>query len=79
MANDKEFTFDEGDDDFSYDPLPTPPIKPPSGGGQKRTLLLLLLLLLLLVANVSSDSGVSARAETSELQPVIFAAAFGSH
>jgi hypothetical protein len=38
-----------------------------------------LLLLLLLVAGVSSDLGANARAETSELQPVIFAAAFGSH
>lgn len=38
-----------------------------------------LLLLLLLVAGVRSDSGVNARAKTSELQPVIFAAAFGSH
>ena len=46
MAKDKEFTFDEGDDDFSApDPLPPPPIKPPSGGGQKRTLLLLLVIL----------------------------------
>jgi hypothetical protein len=38
-----------------------------------------LLLLLLLVAGVSSDVGESKRAETTELQPVIFAAAFGSH
>lgn len=46
MAKDKEFTFDEGDDDFSSpDPLPTPPIKPPSGGGKKGALLLLLIIL----------------------------------
>lgn len=52
MAKEKEFTFDEGDEDFSYDPLPTPPIKPPSGGGRNRTLLLLLLLVVLCGAGV---------------------------
>jgi hypothetical protein len=38
-----------------------------------------LLLLLLLIAGVSSDVGESDRVETTELQPVIFAAALGSH
>jgi len=38
-----------------------------------------LLLLLLVVFGVSSDLGVSERAQSSELQPVILAAVFGSH
>jgi hypothetical protein len=38
-----------------------------------------LLLLLLVVVGLSSDLGTSERAQTMELQPTIFAAAFGSH
>jgi hypothetical protein len=39
----------------------------------------LLFLLLFVVVGLSSDLGTSERAESSELQPIIFAAAFGSH
>lgn len=38
-----------------------------------------LLLLLLVVVGLSSDLGPSERAQSTELQPVIFAAALGSH
>ncbi|MFZ1866324.1 MAG: hypothetical protein WAU39_19050 [Polyangiales bacterium] len=38
-----------------------------------------LLLLLLIVVGISSDLGPGDRIQGSELQPVIFAAAFGSH
>jgi hypothetical protein len=38
-----------------------------------------LLLLLLVVVGLSSDVGTGERAQASEMQPIIFAAAFGSH
>jgi hypothetical protein len=38
-----------------------------------------LLLLLLVVVGLSSDAGTGERAQASEIQPIIFAAAFGSH
>jgi len=38
-----------------------------------------LMLLLLVVVGLSSDLGPAERAQTSEMQPIIFAAAFGSH
>ena len=38
-----------------------------------------LLLLLLVVIGLSSDVGTGERAQASEMQPIIFAAAFGSH
>jgi hypothetical protein len=38
-----------------------------------------LLLLLLAVVGLSTDLGMAERAQTAELQPVIFAAALGSH
>jgi hypothetical protein len=39
----------------------------------------LFFLLVVVVAGLSSDLGTSERAQSTELQPVIFAAAFGSH
>jgi hypothetical protein len=39
----------------------------------------LLLLLLFVVLGLSSDLSTSERAQSSELQPIIFAAAFGSN
>ena len=38
-----------------------------------------LMLLLLVVVGLSSDLGTSERAPSTEFQPIIFAAAFGSH
>jgi len=38
-----------------------------------------LLLLLLVVVGLGSDLGTNERAQTGEMQPIIFAAAFGSH
>jgi len=38
-----------------------------------------LLLLLLVVVGLSTDLGASERAQTTDFQPVIFAAALGSH
>jgi hypothetical protein len=38
-----------------------------------------LMLLLLVVVGLSSDLGTSERVQNTELQPIIFAAAFGSH
>jgi hypothetical protein len=38
-----------------------------------------LLLLLLVVIGLSTDLGVTERAQTTDFQPVIFAAALGSH
>jgi hypothetical protein len=38
-----------------------------------------LILLLLVVVGLSSDLGAGDRAPSSEMQPIIFAAAFGSH
>jgi hypothetical protein len=38
-----------------------------------------LMLLLLVVVGLSSDLGTNERAQSAELQPIIFAAAFGSH
>ncbi|MFA9470485.1 MAG: hypothetical protein ACERNK_07935 [Deltaproteobacteria bacterium] len=38
-----------------------------------------LMLLLLVVVGLSSDLGTGERAQTTEMQPIIFAAAFGSH
>lgn len=46
MAKDKEFSFDEDGDDFSFEPEKLPKPKKPAGGGggQKRLLLLLLVI-----------------------------------
>jgi hypothetical protein len=38
-----------------------------------------LMLLLLVVVGLSSDLGTNERSQTGEMQPIIFAAAFGSH
>jgi len=38
-----------------------------------------LMLLLLAVVGLSSDMGAGERAQSSEMQPIIFAAAFGSN
>ncbi len=38
-----------------------------------------LMLLLLVVLGLSSDLGTNDRVQDTELQPIIFAAAFGSH